>query len=161
VPIRAFHELSAIEIAGLCGLPVPQAELAKRREYDEPFEVLDGAGAAALAAEVESLGRRWTRGGRFHHISGQNDKAKAVVLLIEMYQRLYGRVMTIGLGDAPNDAAFLNVVSIPVVVRSPNWHELKEIVPRARVSDTEGPAGWNTEVLEILSWFPQDAGRQR
>lgn len=62
------------EVASLCDLPLEQAVLAKQREHDEPFLILDPDGAGALAAAIEDQGRQWTRGGRFCHILGQMTK---------------------------------------------------------------------------------------
>jgi len=123
-PVRGFHSMSAAEIAKLCGLPPDLAELARRREYDEPFEILDPGRAPALLAAIESQGKRWTRGGRFHHILGAHDKGTAVRALIALYRQAHGEVRSYGFGDAPNDAPFLAAVDQPSIVRSPKaWGE--------------------------------------
>jgi mannosyl-3-phosphoglycerate phosphatase len=49
--VIGFHDMSVAEICVRTSLPIRQAELAKRREYDEPFEIL-GSNMGAL------LGRR-------------------------------------------------------------------------------------------------------
>jgi mannosyl-3-phosphoglycerate phosphatase len=122
--VRAFHTMAAAEIAALTDLPVELAELAGRREYDEPFEILDTSRSAQLLAAIEAQGMRWTRGGRFHHITGANDKGVAVRALIDCYRRAFGEVRSYGLGDAPNDVPFLATVDEPLVVDSPEtWRE--------------------------------------
>jgi mannosyl-3-phosphoglycerate phosphatase family protein len=153
VGVRGFADMSDAEVAASTGLSVDDARLAKQREFDEPFEVLDAGSAesvAALAAAIARLGKRWTAGGRFHHITGANDKAAAVRILADLYRRDLGDVTTIGLGDALNDVDFLREVDRPVVIESPNAPEMARRVPGAVVTRHAGPAGWNEAVLEIL-----------
>jgi mannosyl-3-phosphoglycerate phosphatase family protein len=148
--VRSFHEMTVSEVAGLCDLPLEQAILAKQRDYDEPFVVLDPDRAGELASAIEGQGFHVTRGGRFWHILGANDKAVAVQGLIALFERLYGPVRTIGLGDGWNDASFLNAVSTPVLMRSPHLAELQRLVPHGIVTERLGPAGWNESVLALL-----------
>lgn len=148
--VHGFHTMSEEEVAHVTDLPLWQAKLARQREYDEPFLVLDEERAPALTRAIEARGRRWTRGGRFWHILGANDKALAVGELIRLYRNACGAVRTIGLGDGLNDAAFLNVVDVPVLIRSPRVAELQALVPRGRVTETPGPHGWNQAVLELV-----------
>lgn len=147
---RPFHRMSAEEISTRAGLPLEQAVLAAQREYDEPFEILDPAREAALLAEIERLGFRWTRGGRFHHITGNNDKAAAVDTLAALYRRLYPEVITVALGDGLNDAAMLAAADQPVVMPSAHSARLLEMVPRARLAPEPGPAGWARVLLEMI-----------
>jgi mannosyl-3-phosphoglycerate phosphatase len=147
--VRGFHGMAAGEVAELCGMPRAQAELARQREYDEPFLVPDPACEAALNAAIEARGLRVTRGGRFRHILGDNDKARAVAAVTALFARQYGALRTIGLGDAPNDAPFLGIVDIAVLLRSPRVGELQALVPRGTVTRRPGPAGWNDAVLEF------------
>lgn len=145
-----FHDMSVAEVSIRTLLPVEQAELAKRREYDEPFEVL-GAGAHSLLGAIESRGKRWTRGDRFYHITGDNDKAAAVRGLAALYRRAFGELVTIGIGDGQNDEKFLNAVDIPVVVHSRFAAALKLAVPRSQVTRFPGPHGWKEAVLRMVA----------
>jgi len=148
--VRGFHEMTVAEVAELCELPLEQAALAKQREYDEPFVVLDPDRAGELASAIEEQGLHTTRGGRFWHILGANDKSVAVLALIALFERQHGPVRTIGLGDGWNDASFLNDVSTPVLIRSPHVDDLQRLIPRGMVTDRPGPAGWNESVLNLL-----------
>lgn len=147
--VRGFHDMSVEEVSELCGIPLQQAALAKQREYDEPFEILGSAGTRLLQG-IEKHGKRWTRGGRFYHILGANDKARCVRLLTRFYRQAFGELKTIGLGDGLNDAAFLNEVDIPIIIKSATSPELSSLVRGARVTDDPGPEGWNRSVLGIL-----------
>lgn len=149
--IRAFHQMTAREVAAGCELPLDQAVLAKRREYDEPFELLDAEREGDIKAAIRDQGLRCIRGSRFYHACGNHDKADAVKLLAGLYCRLHDQhVVTIGLGDSFNDAALLLTVDVPIIVRSPDMDALLPLVPNALVTDRQGPAGWNEAVLDIF-----------
>jgi mannosyl-3-phosphoglycerate phosphatase len=152
--VRGFHSLSAEDISELCGLTLENARLARRREYDEPFLVEEPERVPQLTACIEDEGKRWTRGGRFYHITGDNDKAEAVRQLTALYRQQAAQVgepvTTIGLGDGLNDKEFLAVVDIPILVRSPQSAELQAAVPHGRLTTRPGPEGWNQAILEVV-----------
>ncbi|MCL6544106.1 MAG: HAD-IIB family hydrolase [Bryobacteraceae bacterium] len=148
--VRPFHRLSAEQIAVITGLPPPQAELAAQREYDEPFEILDPQLAEQLLREIESQGFRWTRGGRFYHITGNNDKAAALRALTALYRRLEPALVTIALGDGLNDAAMLAAADQAFVMPSAQSSRLLEMVPGARLAPQPGPVGWARAILEMV-----------
>ncbi len=147
--VVGFHQMTVGEISARSGIPIEHAALARQREYDEPFQIL-GSGGESLLACIVKRGKRWTRGGRFHHILGANDKSLCVLLLAHFFQRAFGELTTVGLGDAMNDAGFLNVVDLPIVIKSKASSDVARSVRRAQVSDHPGPAGWNQAVLGIL-----------
>jgi mannosyl-3-phosphoglycerate phosphatase len=147
--VIGFYDMDIEEVSVRCGMSLEQAALAKKREYDEPFEIL-GANGNRLLARIEKRRKRWTRGGRFYHILGANDKAHCVRLLAHFYERAFGDVTTVGLGDGLNDAGFLRAVDIPVVMESADSAKLRRSVPHARLSELPGPEGWNRAVLGIL-----------
>jgi mannosyl-3-phosphoglycerate phosphatase len=147
--VLGFHQMTVAEISVRTLLPVRQAEMAKQREYDEPFEIL-GTGTHTLLRAIEDRGYRWTRGDRYYHITGNHEKALAVRCLIALYRRAFGSVTTIGLGDGYNDAQFLNSVDIPVIIRSRAAMGLKVSVPAAVITSAPGPHGWNEGVVNIL-----------
>lgn len=154
VPVRGFAQMSDAEVAAATGLPLAQAHLARQREFDEPFEILAPAHASALVGAIEREGKRWTAGGRFHHIMGASDKAAAVHLLATLYERHLGPVTTVGVGDAPNDASFLNRVDTPILIASPRVDQLRALVARGRATTRPGPAGWNEAMLALLDAKP-------
>lgn len=150
ITVRGFADMTDVDVAAATGLSLQESRLARQREFDEPFEILDSGGTDDLLAAIEREGKRWTAGGRFHHITGASDKAAAVRLLATLYRRLLGPLTTVGLGDAPNDASFLAEVDVPVAIVSPRVDELLAHVPHARVTRLSGPAGWNEAVLELV-----------
>jgi mannosyl-3-phosphoglycerate phosphatase family protein len=88
-PTIGFHQMSVAEICICTMLPVRQAELAKRREYDEPFEIA-GSGVRRLLSTIRLFGKNWTQDERFYHITGGHDKASAVRLLSALFARAFG-----------------------------------------------------------------------
>jgi mannosyl-3-phosphoglycerate phosphatase len=148
--VRAFHEMTNAEVAVECQLPVEEATWAKQREYDEPFRIIDAALSEELKAACMARGLRWSRGGRFYHVCGDHDKAFAVKLLSDLFQRVHGSILTVGLGNSLNDAPFLEVVDLPVIVRSPDSDALRFRIPHARLTRHSGPEGWNEAVLSTL-----------
>ncbi|MEP6535180.1 MAG: HAD-IIB family hydrolase [Bryobacteraceae bacterium] len=150
ISVRGFADMTAAEVAQLTGLGLAQAVLAKQREYDEPFLIAGGQDPAQLLRGIEEAGLRWTRGGRFFHITGPNDKAMAARAIRDHYARDHAQLTTVALGDAPNDGELLHLADIAVIVKSPYAGYLSHIVPHARSTRLAGPAGWNEAVLEIL-----------
>lgn len=149
IRVRGFADMTDQAVASATGLPIDEARRARQREFDEPFTVIDSAGTDALLAAVTRQGKRWTAGGRFHHITG-GDKGMAVQVLTGLYRRHLGALTTVGLGDAPNDAELLRAVDIPIIVSSPVAETLARLVPNARVTGAPGPVGWNEAVLQLL-----------
>jgi mannosyl-3-phosphoglycerate phosphatase len=150
--VRGFGDMDTDEVAKLTGLSREDAALAKEREFDEPF-VLEQpfANTDAFLRAIEARGCHWTRG-RFHHITGENDKGKAALLLKELYQKQYGPVTTIGLGDSLNDLPLLRVVDYPVLVRKEDGSYDENIsLPNLIRADGVGPLGWNRAVTRFLA----------
>lgn len=148
-PVLGFSQMSVEELCRRTGLSPEVARLSAQREFVEPFAVEDGADPAPLLEAIQRRGRAWTRGGRFFHILGGSDKGKAVRRLQSLY-RAAGDVCTVGLGDAENDALFLQATDIAVVVRGKRSARLAELVPGALLTKASGPAGWGEAVFELL-----------
>lgn len=147
--LRGFSSMSCAELSLLTGLSEQDAANALVREFDEPFLVPEGfAGLEEVIHEAaERLGLTAVQGGRFWHLIGHKGKGRAVEKLIESYVKLFSDVITVGMGDSPNDFPFLEVVDIPVLLGAPD-------VPLAlagiRRNPKAGPEGWNEEVLRFL-----------
>lgn len=154
--------MDAREIAERTGLPVADARRAPRREFDEPFVVMSGdsKAVARLNQEITRAGYHITRGSRFFHILGKNDKGTAVLKLMACYRRdLKTRVQSVGLGDSPNDIPLLRAVDIPILVARPGGRydgEVLRAIPLVTRARGVGPAGWNRAVLRILPDYARD-----
>jgi mannosyl-3-phosphoglycerate phosphatase len=154
IPLKGFATMSVEEVASLTGLGMREAERARIRDFDEPFLATERLGIPENAIEKAARQRGLTavQGGRFWHLIGHEGKGRAVSLLIEAFRRVYGNLVTIGLGDSPNDYPFLELVDIPVVV---GGADREVIVPdsltKARLTSESGPEGWNGAILAWLS----------
>ena len=156
VPVRAFHRMTAEEIAGDTGLPLRQAELAAAREYDEPFAFADPSEPESrrFLETAEARGLRWTYGGRFYHLLGHAGKQPAVAALAALYRRWNPAIRTAGLGDSANDATLLAAVDIPILVMKPTGGydpTVVEKLPAVHRSPLPGPGGWNVSVQALLA----------
>ncbi len=149
--VRGFGDMTVEEVASLTGLSPFEAELAKRREFDEPF-LYQGAGTGMgdLLAAIEAKGYTHTEG-RVHHLLGPSDKGKAVSILARLYRREQGPLVSCALGDSPNDIPMLAVADIRVVVQGPDGRYDPRIdLPDLVKAQGVGPEGWNEAVLRIL-----------
>ena len=151
LPLRGFGDMTADEIAERCGFTRKDAELAGRREYDEPFVGVGPADLDAVVRAAASAALQVTSGGRFHHLVGGSDKGRAVRALRGLFEAFGGPVRTVGLGDSPNDEPMLREVDIPVLVRRPGGGYSTAVhLPGLVVSPYSGPEGWREAVLGIL-----------
>jgi mannosyl-3-phosphoglycerate phosphatase len=151
--IKGFSDMSTEEISRLTGLDQEASRLAALREYDEPFIILEKQfpDKDALFKIATEMGLTITPGGRFYHLQGKNDKGRAMEKVVTWYKQSYGDVMTIVLGDSPNDFPMLERADYPVLVRSQQeFPTLMKRIPRLRVTRETGPKGWNSAVLDIL-----------
>jgi len=151
--LRGFSEMSPEEIARLTGLDLETSRLASKREYDEPFIVLEqeDPDADLLSEAAKRRGLHITSGGRFYHLQGKGDKGEAVGKLIAWYKQSHSQIRTIALGDSPNDFSMLKRVNHPVLVRSGRrFHGLEKMIPGLIVTREKGPRGWNRAVLDLL-----------
>jgi mannosyl-3-phosphoglycerate phosphatase len=156
IRIRSFAQMSAAEVAAATGLGLVEARRALRREYDEPFLILD-SGARAwphLREAIRRQGLEATRGSRFFHILGANDKGVAARHLTRWFRQAQrARVRTVGLGDSPNDIAMLRAVDVPILVARPDGRydsETLAAVPGIRRAGGVGPRGWDRAVRGLL-----------
>lgn len=154
--IKGFGDLSPEEIARLSGLSLEQAKQAQKREYDEPFFLKDPSLLEEIRKIASQANLHITRGGRFFHLLGQNDKGQAVEQLKNIYQKKIP-FKSVALGDSWNDLPMLKAVDIPVIVqKSDGTYESSFSLPSLRLAPGKGPEGWNHSVLEVLSTLEGD-----
>ena len=155
VRVAGFSDMTVAEVAADSGLSLAAARLAKLREFDEPFRILEGdpPQRSRMFRALAAAGLQATEGGRYHHAGGPTDKGVAVGLLLRFYRWALGQVVSVGLGDGPNDASFLRRVDIPIVVSNRaggSTERVSRLVPSARVTAAEGPAGWHEAMARIM-----------
>lgn len=153
--MRGFSELTIREIVAYTDLPLAEARLAAMREYSEPFLFNDTQQRfQALESAAAQMGCRITRGGRFFHFTGPNDKGRAVQIVKELFLNASPdkKFTTVGLGDSANDIPMLRQVDIPIVIRkkSGKWEFIEEM-DSVIYSKSPGPKGWAEVIGQILS----------
>lgn len=155
--LRGMGDCSIEEIVRLTGLSPAEARLAAQREYDEPF-IVEGQGIEwrGLVGAAQARGLQCTRGGRFHHLMGANDKGLATRKLMDYYRRVAqeeeGVLVTIGIGDSLNDLPMLAAVDYPILVQKPDRSYDPDVqFPHLIRAAGVGPVGWNRSLLDLLT----------
>lgn len=144
------------EVAAACGLSLPAAARARQRQFDEPF-MIESSSDESVAQLTEALARRGlrlTRGGRFFHVTGSNDKGAAIGRLNALFRKEQEDIYKIGIGDSANDLSMLASVDEPVLVQRPDGR-YDEIVtahlPNVTRARGIGPVGWAVAVRDIVT----------
>ena len=125
VKIIGFGDMTAEEISKDSGLPLNLAELAKQREYTEPFIIQQGS---PKFSAIEKEGLHYTTGGKYFQLTGEHNKGKAVSILKELYAQESQKLITVGVGNHINDIEMLTVVDMPFMV--PKMEELQSVWDR-------------------------------
>ena len=146
--IIGFNEMSVEEVSIETGLSQHAAALAKTREYDEPIK-LRKCNEEQFISIIKQHGLQYTKGKRFSHITGKNDKGQAVKLVKELYEKQYRtKIPTVGLGDAENDFPMLDSVDYQILIE----HKDGTFASKKYIHEPEpGPLGWCNEIERLLN----------
>ena len=140
--IIGFGDMTIKELAMDTGLPLNLAVLAKKREYDEPFKIINGSEENFLQ-DIENEGLSYTKGGRYFHLHGDTDKGKAIAALKQLYIEEFSKVATIGIGDSQNDLPMGSIVDTLIVISKKNriagWQKVLEIVKTYALQTNKNP----------------------
>lgn len=149
---RGFGDLTAREVTLHTGLNPAEAVRAADREYDETLllDHLPEAERRMLFRAIREAGLRWTHGGRFYHVMGENDKGRAVQWLLGLFERFAGEIYSVALGDSRNDLEMLRAVDLPVLVEkyAGGWEDVR--LPNLRKISGKGPVGWRRAVESLV-----------
>jgi mannosyl-3-phosphoglycerate phosphatase len=150
--VRGFGDMTVKDISEATKLSADEAEMAKERDFDEPFFFDGGEHTLPLLFDaIKAKGFHHTQG-KFFHILGDSDKGRAVVILSDLYRKQYGDIESIGIGDSPNDIPMLEKVDIPVIVQKPDEsYDPRITIPDLMKAGGPGPDGWNMAVLKLLA----------
>lgn len=154
---EGFGDWDPAEIARRTGLRTSEARMAANRQFSEPG-IWSGsaAGLAAFLAALGAEGIQARRGGRFLTLSFGASKADRMDEVLALYRSGNGPPpVTLALGDAPNDVEMLERAERGVIVANPSGTPVPplpgERTGAIRRAVRAGPAGWNEEVLALLS----------
>lgn len=152
--ITGFADMSVEEVSHATGLAFDDASRAKDRQATEPF-LWSGSDEelAALAVIVGQADLRIQRGGRFYHLTGHATKEQAMDRIVKTIaeQRPDCDIISIALGDGPNDLAMIEAVDFGVIMPNPAGVTIESAKPDVRTASLPGPAGWVIAVNEILA----------
>ncbi len=149
--IRGFSDMKPQEIAQRTNLDIDSASKAKKREFSEPF-VLENEKLEELKDLAKKEGLDITKGGRFYHLIGEGqDKAKAVAIVKEIYEKIYNEnIISVGVGDSSNDIAMLKSVDIPILIKKVDGSFEPLDLPNLIKSKYPGSRGWRECVGLVL-----------
>lgn len=156
VSLVGFGDMTAERVVQATGLTRLDAELARQREYDEPFLVEDdGLSLRSIREAAQPFGLAVMRGDRFFHLVGGIDKGRACRVLIDCYCREWGTVSTAGIGGSLNDLPMLNSVDRPFFVEQPGGGHAEGCgIEGLTCVRGIGPVGWSRAVGKLLQPSP-------
>jgi mannosyl-3-phosphoglycerate phosphatase len=160
IGITGFGDMSAEDIAAATGLSPERVEMARAREFTEPFLLAPGADLAAVKTMAATLGLKVTSGGRFHHLIGAGqDKGAAMRRVRNIFRRnTGGDWLTVGVGDSENDLPLLKEVDVPVLIPNPARGDIRIGRPGLLKAGEPGCRGWDSVIGKILDeWIPGEA----
>lgn len=146
-----YQDMTIEKLVELTGLSPEQAGQSLDRQYTEPCVWLDTDNSYdEFVAELDSMGLRCVRGGRFAHIMGKTDKGVALKWVMNTYFP-GSESSSVALGDGENDLPMLNSADIAILVRSP-VHDLPApcLAKESIVTEEPGPAGWAGAIIALL-----------
>lgn len=148
--LTAAAALPTAETCRITGLPEERIPAMLARGFGLPFLAPAGAARALQHFATRLRETRLTRGGQFWHLSGDHGKEDAVGLLLR--GGLVSRPFA-GFGDAPNDAGFLALCDVAVLVPRASGDVdpvLLAAVPAGRLAPFPAGRGWAAAVAELL-----------
>jgi mannosyl-3-phosphoglycerate phosphatase len=152
--INGFSDMSVAEVGKATGLSFNDAERAKDRQATEPF-LWSGSDEelAALETHVGQVDIQLQRGGRFYHLTGRATKEQAMDYIIKSTaeRKANSEIVSIALGDGPNDLAMIEAADIGVIMPNPEGVTIVSTNSHVRTAPFPGPEGWVIAVREILA----------
>lgn len=169
VGIAGFHHMSLREIAENTGLRPREAELARAREFDEPF-YFTSASENEIARFVETArGRGFDtrQGSPLWHFSSKCDAARAVRTLAQLFRdATHIKLRLVGIGGSRQDLPWLRALDQAILLPDSGEPDRpsgeapgnpgqaqsgRSAGGRAVVAGSApGPIGWNRTVLHII-----------
>lgn len=150
-PLKGFGDMGVAELAALTGLGSQAVRQAQAREFTEPF-VNPGLDPIHLEQHVAEIGFQVLVGDRFCHLIGLGaGKGKAVQLLVQCYQAKHPQIpiITVGLGNSPNDLAMLEVVDIPIVIPGAKGPHPGLAHQGWQIAPAPGSRGWAMALSQV------------
>ncbi|MFT4304344.1 MAG: HAD-IIB family hydrolase [Candidatus Woesearchaeota archaeon] len=151
-PTFIYSDHSIDEFKKYLGLPKKMAELTKIKFYADGFRVpnLDEKMFKEIAFFAKKEGFTTVAGGRIVGINKGCDKGKATSILIELFEKEYKRIRTIGIGDSNNDYPMLMKVDYPFLVSKNKKSNIDKNINDIEKVNGIGPKGFAEVVNKFL-----------
>jgi mannosyl-3-phosphoglycerate phosphatase len=165
IAVAGFSDQSIEDVARGSGLSLSHARLAKLREYDEPFELVNPSPDARhrLWRALRAAGLCCTAQGVYEHVGAPVSKGYGVSLLTRLYRQAFSTCLTVGLGSGPNSSGLLHNVNIPFMTETcvANVNARPKTKTRfPRIALTMNRSGWLDTTLELARCARQHKPRR-
>ncbi len=152
---NGFFDMGVAGVIKTTGLPEDRAINACHRKASEPF-LWSGSGdeLSELKTLLTPKGYKVTQGGRFYHLMSEGGKDRAMEILLQKFKRKWNvpDIISIALGDGPNDADMIGAVAYGVIIPNDKGGVFEVERAKGRVINAPyaGPKGWNESIHSLL-----------
>ena len=153
---ESYSQMSVERISELTGLSLEKSLLSSQRICSEPLIWNDSPDRLdEFREKLKVLDLNLLKGGRFYHIAGFPGKGDALSYLNNLYKKQFPaqEVISVALGDSPNDLSMLEEADIAVVIPRAEGHSLQPQNNKLIYADYKGPKGWAQAVGNILTEY--------
>ena len=160
---QGFGDWSAQKVSALTGLPLAEAENARKRRFSEPGLWLGGEeDKASFVEAVTTMGLTVQQGGRFLTLSFGGNKAERMMEIAARHAKAGKVPFIVALGDAPNDLAMIEQADLGVIIPNPAHSGIPpckgEATGRIIRAEAAGPKGWNQVIMALLDQAENNRG---
>jgi len=157
---QGFADWTAEQVSQRTGLPVSDAENARKRRFSEPGVWLGSEEEKAeFIAAISASDLIAQQGGRFLTLSFGGNKAERMMEIADRYSRYGQKPFIVALGDATNDLAMIEQADLGVIIPNPAHAGIPRLAGEAtgRIirAPFAGPKGWNEVITSVLKTAEQ------
>ena len=151
---ESYSQMSVERISELTGLSLEDSFKSSQRICSEPLIWNDCESKIdEFREKLKALDLKLLKGGRFYHVAGLSGKGDALAYLNEKYKKQFQEeeVISVALGDSPNDLSMLEEADIAVVIPRESGSCLKPENKNVINAEFKGPKGWTQAINKILT----------
>ena len=155
--LLGFGDMTITRLQKYTGLNANDAQEAKAREFSEPFITPKALTSKQIVEAVEAVGFKVVVGDRFSHLIGpEAGKGNAVKHLVSLYKATLPpeeTIVTVGLGNSPNDLDMLEHVDHPIVLPGVTGPHPQLDDRGWKIAPAPAPQGWVEAVIATCQEF--------